>query len=57
MVDKNVKSNKIKVLYLLGQENEIPFDKVKNYFTDVCFKSKTIVENRFSVHELTVCKK
>ncbi len=57
MVDKNVKSNKIKVLYLLGQENEIPFDKVKNYFTDVCFKSKTIVENRFSAHELTFCKK
>ena len=55
--NKNIRSNKIKVIYLLGQENEILFENIRNYFTDVCFKSKTIVENRFSVHELTVCKK
>ena len=56
MIDENLKSNKIKVIYLLGQENEILFSKVKNYFTDRCFKSTTLVEKRFSKHEVTRCK-
>ena len=57
MINKNIKKNKIEVIYLLGQENEIVFDKVKNYFTDLCFESKTIVIKRFSVHEIINCKK
>ncbi len=56
MVDENLSSNNIKVIYLLGQENEISFDKVKNYFTDKCFKSTTLVEKRFSMHEVKKCK-
>ena len=56
-LNKNIKSNKIEVIYLLGQENEILFNNVKNYFTDLCFKSKTLVENRFSIHEIVKCKK
>ena len=57
MIKKNITNNKIQVLYLLGQDNEILFGNVKNYFTNVCFKSKTIEEKRFSMHELIVCKK
>ena len=49
--------NKIKVIYLLGQENEINFKNVKNYFTDMCFESKTIIPNRFSSQEIVNCKK
>ena len=56
-VNKNIKSNNVEVIYLLGQKNEIIFDKVKNYFTDVCFKSKTLVENKFSIHEIVSCNK
>jgi len=57
LVDKNIKKNKIKVVYLLGQKNEISFKNVKNYFTDTCFKSKTIVPDKFSMHEIVKCKK
>ena len=56
LVNKNIKTNNIKVIYLLGQENEIPFENVKNYFTDVCFDSTTIIQNRFSSHKLIKCK-
>jgi hypothetical protein len=56
MVNRNIKSNNIQVIYLLGQENEILFDNVKNYFTGVCFKSKTIVQKRFSSHKIVNCK-
>ena len=49
--------NKIKVIYLLGHENEIKFENIKNYFTDICFESKTIIPNRFSLHELVNCNK
>ncbi len=56
LVNKNVKKNNIKVIYLLGQENEIKFENVKNYFTDTCFESKTIIQNRFSSHKLIKCK-
>ena len=56
LVKKNIESNNIKVIYLLGQEKEIMFNNVKNYFTDLCFESKTLVENRFSVHEIVKCK-
>jgi len=57
MVSNNLINNKIKVIYLLGQENEILFDDVNNYFTDVCFKSKTLEKNKFSSHEVVDCKK
>ena len=57
LVDKNIKKNNIKVVYLLGQKNEINFKNVKNYFTDTCFKSKTIIPNRFSMHEIVKCQK
>ena len=57
LVNKNIKSNNVEVIYLLGQKNEIIFDKIKNYFTDVCFKSKTLVENKFSIHEIVNCSK
>ena len=57
LVDKNIKKNKVKVVYLLGQKNEINFKNVKNYFTDTCFKSKTIVPDRFSMHEIVKCNK
>ena len=57
LINKNIKKNKIKVIYLLGQENEIKFENVKNYFTDTCFESKTIISNRFSLHKLVNCKK
>ena len=56
MVNKNIQSNKIKVIYLLGQKNEILFENVKNYFTNVCFESKTIVQKRFSSHKIINCK-
>ena len=56
MVKKNILSNNIKVIYLLGQKNEISFQNVKNYFTDLCFESKTIVEDRFSMHEIKNCE-
>jgi hypothetical protein len=57
MVNKNLINNKVKVIYLLGQENEILFDNVKNYFTGVCFKSKMLEKNKFSLHEVINCKK
>ena len=57
MINKNLTKNKIQVIYLLGQDNEILFKNIKNYFTNVCFESKTLEEKRFSVHELIVCKK
>ena len=58
LVNRNINSNNIKVIYLLGQGNEdITFNNIKNYFTDLCFESKTLVEKRFSVHEIKKCKK
>jgi len=57
LINKNIKENKIKVIYLLGQENEIKLENVKNYFTDTCFESKTFIPNRFSAHKLVNCKK
>ena len=57
MINKNLTKNKIQVIYLLGQDNEILFKNIKNYFTNVCFKSKTLEAKRFSVHELIDCKK
>ena len=57
LVNKNLKSNNVEVIFLLGQKNEIKFENVKNYFTDLCFKSKTLVQDRFSRHEIVNCKK
>ena len=56
LINENIKKNRIEVIYLLGSENEILFDNVKNYFTDVCFESKTIIEKRFSSHKIISCK-
>ena len=53
---KILKKNSIEVIYLLGQENEILFENIKNYFTDQCFESTTLVENRFSYHLIIDCK-
>ena len=57
LIDKNIKKNNVKVIYLLGQKNEIKFEKIKNYFTDTCFENKTIIQGRFSSHKLINCKK
>ena len=57
LINKNIKKNKVQVIYLLGQKNEINFKNVKNYFTDMCFESKTIIPNRFSSHKIVNCKK
>ena len=56
MIAKNINKNKIQVIYLLGQDNEILFSDIKNYFTNVCFKSTTLEEKRFSSHEIINCK-
>jgi hypothetical protein len=56
MINKNIKSNNINIIYLLGQRNEILFENVKNYFTDLCFESKIIVKERFSSHKIIKCK-
>ena len=56
LINANIKKNRVEVIYLLGNENEILFDNVKNYFTDVCFESKTIIEKRFSSHKIINCK-
>ena len=52
---KNFEQNEISVIYLLGSDDEIPFSKIKNYFIDKCFKNITIIDKRFSVHELKKC--
>jgi len=57
MVNENIEKNNIKVIYLLGSEKEILFVNVKNYFTDKCFKSTTLVKDKFSMHEIINCKK
>ena len=57
LISKNIKKNNVKVIYLLGQENMIKFENVKNYFTDTCFESKTIIQKTFSSHKLVKCKK
>ena len=47
LINKNIKENKVEVIYLLGNENEILFDNVKNYFNDICFKNKMIIKKSF----------
>ena len=37
--------------------DEILFDNVKNYFTEVCFESKIIIQKKFSLHKIVTCKK
>ena len=56
LINKNIKENKVEVIYLLGNENEILFDNIKNYFNDICFKNKIIIKKRFSSHEIISCK-
>ena len=43
LINKNIRINNIKVIYLLGQKNEISFNNIKNFYR-FCFKSKTLVE-------------
>ena len=57
LISKNIKKNNVKVIYLLGQENMIKFENVKNYFTDTCFESKTLIQDKFSSHKIIKCKK
>ena len=38
-INKNIEK-KIKIIYLLGQENEILFENINNYFPSLCFESK-----------------
>jgi len=54
-VNKNLAKNDVKVIYLLGANNEIPFNKLKNYFENKCFKDYIVVENKFSYHEIVNC--
>ena len=56
MVNKNIKSNNVKVIYILSQKNEIKFENIKIYFTNICFESKTIIQKRFSSHKIINCK-
>ena len=55
-IKKNLKENKIEVIYLLGQKNEINFENVKNYFEGFCFENKVIISQRFSSHKIIKCK-
>ncbi len=55
-IKKNLKNNKIEVIYLLGQKNEINFENVKNYFEGICFENKVIIPQRFSSHKIIKCK-
>ena len=55
MINKNIKKNNIEVIYLLGQNNEILFKNIENYFSNICFESKTIIEKRFSSHKIISC--
>ncbi len=57
LINNNIKKNEVKVIYLFGEEKEIEFKNIKNYFTDTCFESKTIIQNRFTSHKLIKCKK
>ncbi len=56
LVNKNLAKNNVKVIYLLGANNEITFNKLKNYFENKCFKDYIVVENKFSYHEIVNCK-
>ena len=56
MINKNIEKNNIEVIYLLGQENEILFKNIKNYFPDKCFKNNILVEKKFSYHLIIDCK-
>ncbi len=55
-INKNLIENKIQVIYLLGQKNEINFENVKNYFEGICFENKVIITQRFSSHKIVECK-
>ena len=58
MINKSVEENNIEVIYLLGKhDNEILFKDIKQYFTEKCFDSKTLIDKRFSYHEIVGCKK
>ena len=57
LINKNIIKNNVEVIYLLGQKNEIKFEKIKNYFTDMCFENKIIIQDRFSSHKLINCNK
>ncbi len=56
MINENLKKNKIQVIYLLSSDNEINFQNIKEYFDNICFKHNTIIEKKFSSHEIINCK-
>lgn len=55
LVRKNVKNNKIEVIYLVGNEHEIPFEKVKNSFEGICFKNTILIKHKLSYHQIISC--
>ena len=57
MINKNIEENNIKVIYLLTETKKgITFKNIKNYFTEKCFESTNLVQDRFSYHEIVNCK-
>jgi len=55
-VNKNLEKNNVKVIYLVSfTEKEIIFDDIKVYFTEKCFDSNFLIENKFSYHEIKNC--
>ena len=56
LINKNIKKNKIEVIYILSQKNEMKFENIKNYVEDICFENKTLIDNRFSIHEIKDCE-
>ena len=54
MINKNISKNKIKIIYLFGAG--MRFEKIKNYFDNICFKNTVVIEKKFSYHEIVNCK-
>ena len=54
-VDKKMDIENIEVIYLLGFQNR-HFLKLNKYFDNKCFNNYTLVENKFSQHNLINCK-
>ena len=54
-INKNLEKKNIKIIYLLGQENEILFENINNYFPSLCFESKNLIDKRFSSHRIISC--
>ena len=55
--NKNLEKNEVEIIYLLGLENEILYENIEDYFTEICFENKIIIKNKFSSHTIVDCKK